>query len=113
MTDADDWFAALDPAQAETLGRLRGLILGSADGIKEEIKWRQPCYSRNKLFCYLQKSKSHVTLGFQQGARMPDAPSLLEGAGKELRHVRFTPGADIPEEAVKTLIGEALALDGA
>ncbi|MEC7763299.1 MAG: DUF1801 domain-containing protein [Pseudomonadota bacterium] len=113
MSEVDEWFEALTPDQRETLLSLRGLILDAGPGVDEAIRWRQPCYSRRKLFCYLQKSKTHVTLGFQNGARMPDVPGLLEGEGKDMRHVRFVPGAAIPEAAVRTLIDEALAVDGA
>lgn len=111
MTDTDTWFAALDPAQHEILADLRALILATDDNIEETLKWGQPCYTQNGLFCYLQKAKAHVTIGFQKGAQIVDDANLLEGQGKDMRHLRFSLGSTVPRDDVQRLVNAALALD--
>jgi uncharacterized membrane protein YdjX (TVP38/TMEM64 family) len=109
--EIDAWFAAAPPAQQATLARLRTLVKASGKNVVEEIKWSRPCYSTpGGLFCYLQSAKNHVTLGFQKGALLDDPASLLEGSGKELRHLKFRETSDIDERAVRALLEQAVRL---
>ncbi len=78
----------------------------------ESLKWGQPCYARNGLFCYLQRAKSHVTLGFQKGAAMNDPHGVLRGDGKQMRHVAFTEGDELDAGLCAGLIREAIRVDG-
>jgi hypothetical protein len=39
-----------------------------------------------------------VMVGFEHGADLPDPHGLLEGAGRRLRYLRFTPAAGVPTE---------------
>ena len=58
MTEkTETWFDELSPEHEKLLRALRHLILSASDEVREELKWGQPCYSINKLFCYLQKAK--------------------------------------------------------
>jgi len=87
------------------------MIIGTRADIVEELKWGQPCYSCKRLFCYLASAKSHVTIGFQHGSQLADPAKLLEGTGKDMRHVKIVPGEDINKEAISTLVDEALQYD--
>ena len=58
-------------------------------------------------FAYVGAFKSHVNVGFFQGAQLPDPASILEGSGKRMRHVKVKPGKEIDSEALETLIVEA------
>jgi hypothetical protein len=64
----DDWFESLSAEQAPLLTDLRELVFAAKPEFEEAIKWGQPCYSVHSLVCYLNKFKSYVVLGFQQGA---------------------------------------------
>ena len=59
--------------------------------------------------CYILPHKSWVNLGFYQGAHLEDPASLLEGTGKNMRHVKVKSleMCDLP--AVKTLIIDAIS----
>ena len=107
----DDWINESEDWQKVYLKHLRTIILAAVPDAEEALKWGQPCYSRNSLFCYLQRAKAHVTLGFQKGAQMSDPGGLLEGEGKLMRHVRFGRNAVIDEPACISLIEAAVALD--
>ena len=41
---------------------------------------------KTEHFCWLMPATSHVTLGFNYGAELPDPKGLLEGTGKLFRH---------------------------
>jgi hypothetical protein len=107
----DAWIGQAPEAQRAQLNELRGIILSLAPNVMETLKWGQPCYTRNALFCYLQRAKSHVTLGFQKGALMSDPGKRLLGDGSQMRHVRFGPGEAIDAALCRALIEEALRLD--
>lgn len=108
---ATDWFDALPAPQKKPLTALRALVLASDSGMVETLKWSQPCYSLNKLVCYLQQAKSHVTLGFQQGAQLADPHGLLEGTGRMMRHLKIPLDSDINEPQVLALLACAIELD--
>ena len=110
-TTVDTWIDQAPDAQREQLRELRAIILSQAPGATEALKWGQPCYARKSMFCYLQKARTHVTLGFQKGALMSDPEGRLEGDGKQMRHIRFGPSDPIDAALCRALIEEALRLD--
>ena len=107
----EDWFNKLSEPQRLKLDELRQLILENDRQFTEEIKWGQPCYSINKLVCYLQKAKEQVTIGFQKGAHLEDTDNLLVGEGKDMRHVNFSLAEEIYRPAIAKLIAEAVEFD--
>lgn len=107
----DDWISQAPEAQRAQLCALRAIILALAPDATEALMWGRPCYARKALFCYLQRAKTHVTLGFQKGALMSDPGKRLLGDGKQMRHVTFGPNEAINTALCRTLIQEALRLD--
>lgn len=106
--EIESWFGNLPQPHKKLLEPLRQLILSANDEIREELKWGQPCYSLNSLFCYLQKAKKHVTIGFQQGADLDDPDALLSGVGKNMRHIKIPLTASLDERAIGCLIKKAV-----
>ena len=47
-------------------------------------------------FGYVNAFTAHVNVGFFLGAHLDDAAGLLEGTGKNMRHVKLRPGARLP-----------------
>ncbi|WP_058305958.1 DUF1801 domain-containing protein [Gracilibacillus massiliensis] len=90
---------------------LHHLILNTSSEWTEEIKWGMPSYSIHKNICYLQASKNHVNLGFYHGAQLKDTYHLLEGTGKQMRHIRVKRVEDIDEYTLEFYIREAIQLD--
>lgn len=84
-----NWFGDLAPGQAAIARDLRSLILSRDAALREELKWGQPCYSRKALIFYIQKSKRYVSLGFGHGAMLDDPLGILDGAGSQMRHLKF------------------------
>ena len=58
-------------------------------------------------FAYVGIFKARVSVGFFQGAGLPDPARLLAGSGRYMRQVRLVPGAPIDESALAALIAEA------
>ena len=58
-------------------------------------------------FGYVNAFTAHVNVGFFLGEHLPDPAGLMEGTGKNMRHVKLRPGAEIDEEALSALIQAA------
>ena len=58
-------------------------------------------------FGYVNAFTAHVNVGFFLGAHLADPTGLLEGSGKNMRHVKLRPGAEIDREALAALIRTA------
>lgn len=70
---------------AELLLPLRRLLISS--GLREEIKWMQPCYTlAGKNVALLAAQKRCVVLSFFQGEQLPDPDGLLTRAGPNARY---------------------------
>jgi hypothetical protein len=60
-------------------------------------------------FGYVNAFRSHVNVGFFQGAALPDLCRLLQGTGKFMRHVKLKPGMATDDAALAVLIEAAYA----
>lgn len=58
-------------------------------------------------FGYVNVFRSHVNVGFFQGAALPDPAHLLQGTGRFMRHVKLRPGAAANTRALHRLIESA------
>lgn len=58
-------------------------------------------------FGYVNDFTAHVNVGFFLGAQLADPAGLLEGTGKNMRHVKLRPGTEIDRQALAALIRAA------
>jgi len=58
-------------------------------------------------FGYLNAFKAHVNVGFFHGAALIDPARLLEGTGKDMRHVRVGPGLVVDTLSLEALVRAA------
>jgi hypothetical protein len=58
-------------------------------------------------FGYVNVLRSHVNVGFFQGAALPDPAGLLQGSGRFMRHVKLRPGVSTNTAALTALIETA------
>ena len=68
---------------------LRRLVHEAVPGVQEAFKWSRPVFSAGKDFAYLKKAKGYITLGFFQFKKLDDPNGLLEGTGKDMRHLKI------------------------
>lgn len=59
---------------------------------------------KDAAFAYVGLFKTHVNVGFFNGAELVDPAGLLEGTGKFMRHVKIRPGSSIDTAALATLV---------
>jgi hypothetical protein len=78
-----------DASHSPVLRALREMIHGAVPGVREAIKWGRPVFSTSSDFAYLKAAKNHVTLGFFYGHNLDDPDHLLEGSGKDMRHLKI------------------------
>jgi hypothetical protein len=55
-------------------------------------------------FAYVNVFKNHTNVGFFHGAHLDDPAGLLEGTGKNMRHVKLLPGREPNSVALGNLI---------
>ena len=112
---ASDW-------RADTLARLRALILEADPKMIEERKWRKPSngmagipvWSHNGIVCTGETYKSVVKLTFAKGASLPDLSRLFNSSleGNTRRAIDIHKGQQVDARAFKVLIKAAVARNG-
>jgi len=55
-------------------------------------------------FAYVDVFKSHTNIGFFFGAHLDDPAGVLEGTGKNMRHVKLKPGREPDSDTLGNLI---------
>jgi len=100
--------------RGETLGRLRGLVKEADPDVVEEWKWRGvPVWEHDGIICTGETYKNVVKMTFLKGASLDDPSGLFNSSleGNTRRAIDFREGEEIDEEALKTLIREAVDLN--
>ncbi len=100
--------------RGETLGRLRALVKDADPEVVEEWKWRGvPAWYHDGLICTGETYKDHVKTTFAKGAALKDPSGLFNSGleGNARRAIDFHEGEKIDEEALKTLVRAAVALN--
>ncbi len=92
---------------------LRKVIKEAAPELQEEVKWGwgNIVYKRSGIICAISPYSYHVNLNFYQGFRLSAPPGVLEGNGRELRHVKLQTIDDIRPDLLADLIRQAMELD--
>jgi len=108
IEELDDW-------RGRTLAHVRALIKKAVPEVVEEWKWRGvPVWSHHGPICTGETYKKVVKLTFFKGASLEDPAGLFNSSleGNTRRAIDFHEGEEIDEEAFKTLIRAAAALNG-
>jgi hypothetical protein len=110
----DERIAELGDWRGETLGRFRALIRQADPEVVEEWKWRGvPVWSHGGIICTGETYKAVVKLTFAKGASLEDPSRLFNSSldGNARRAIDVHEGEKIDEEAFKSLVRAALALN--
>ena len=76
-------------AQREVMEIIRLTIHSEVPSVIENFKWGRPVFSTDSDFAYFKISKSHLTFGIFKFERIRDNVDLLEGTGKDMRHIKI------------------------
>jgi len=101
------------PARLQALAHdLRQLVKTQVPQAKESVNaWGIPTFSLVGSFAFFLIAKSHLSLGFALGTSLKDPHHLLEGTGKNLRHVKIRTPEDLSQPGLAELIIDAARLD--
>ncbi len=101
--------AEIEPPQREVAHALRRLILETGSGLQEKAMYGVPWYRGKDYICAIASHSHHTNLEFYRGTSLRDPGGLLEGTGKNLRHVKVRTVEDVGRPALKALLEEAIA----
>ena len=107
IKELSDW-------RGKTLARVRTLIKQADPDVVEEWKWRGvPVWEHAGIICTGETYKSVVKLTFAKGASLKDPSGLFNSSleGNTRRAIDIHEGDEIDEDAFKTLIRAAAALN--
>ena len=109
----EELLARQPPEIQELVARLREAVPNALPGAVE--MQRRPMvfgYGRSRrmadLLFAIVPYRVHVNLEFADGARLPDPEHLLEGSGKNIRHVKIRTPEDMDKAEVRALVQEQL-----
>lgn len=96
----------------EVTDALRMLVRKTVPKMHESINpWGIPTFEWNGTLCYMMLGKHHITFGFPRGASLNDPAKLLEGTGKNLRHVKIKQVEQLRDANLRQLILDAKHLN--
>jgi hypothetical protein len=100
--------------RGEMLNLLRVSVKEADPEVVEEWKWRGvPAWSHDGLICTGETYKNVVNMTFAKGAALKDPSGLFNSSldGNTRRAIDFHEGEKIDEEALKTLVRDAVILN--
>jgi len=100
--------------RGKMLAHVRALIKQADSEVVEEWKWRGvPVWSHDGIICTGETYKSVVKLTFAKGASLKDPSGLFNSSleGNARRAIDFHEGDEIDEDAFRTLVRAAAALN--
>jgi hypothetical protein len=110
----DERIEELGDWRGEALARVRGLIKEADPEVEETWKWKgTPVWEHAGIICTGETYKKAVKLTFAKGASLDDPSGLFNSSldGNVRRAIDIHEGEEIDGEALKALIGEAVALN--
>ena len=110
----DERIEELGDWRGEMLGRLRALVKDADPEIVEEWKWRGvPTWYHDGIVCTGETYKKVVKMTFAKGAALEDPSGLFNSSleGNTRRAIDFHEGEQIDEDALKSLVRAAVALN--
>ena len=105
--DVTAWFASDDPLR-QMVAPWFAALKACGPGVCEVLHDGHPtACAGDAAFAYVDAFTGHASLGFFQGASLPDPAGLLQGTGKRMRHVKLVWGRPVDAAALQALIDAA------
>jgi hypothetical protein len=108
----DAYLQTKNPALKKLANELRRVVRKTVPESREAVNaWGVPTFDLHGPFCILMVGKNHVTFGFTRGTSLSDPAGLLEGTGKNLRHVKLKTAEQLSDANLRRLILEAAEIN--
>jgi len=110
----EEYLQGADPEIVKIARGIQKLVKSVAPSATEIMNpWNTPTFElEDGFFAIYMVAKAHVSLGFARAMELPDPHGLLEGTGKNMRHVKLRSMADLQRPAVRELVEAAVKLPG-
>jgi hypothetical protein len=103
-----------NPDLGRVVRGLKELVKQCVPGTRETVNaWGVPTFEEKNPFCFYMVGKSHVTFGFHFGTSLDDPEGLLEGTGKNIRHVKLRTVEDLGNRGLREMIVAAARMEKA
>jgi hypothetical protein len=109
----DEYIAAFDDWRTDAMKRLREVVKDGAPHSAVGIKWAQPVWEWNGPMIWMKAYPKHVDIGFWRGTEMEDPKKVLTGDDERMRHIKITSLKEIPSDALRDLVKQAVKLNTA
>ena len=101
------------PELRKVVSALRNLVKETVPGTRETVNaWGVPTFESKDPFCFYMVGKHHVTFGFHFGTSLSDPEGLLEGTGKNIRHVKLRDVEAVGRKGLREMVLAASRLEG-
>lgn len=107
----DEYIAAFDDWRTDAMRRLREVVKEGAPHSAVGIKWAQPVWEWNGPMIWMKAYPKHVNIGFWRGTELEDPKKVLTGDGERMRHIKLTSVEEIPADALRELVKQAVKLN--
>ena len=111
--DVNQLLKKYSPEIQDLAVQARQLVLKTVPDAQEKVYlgWNGIHFSASggmrTTFCAISPQKTRINLYFTQGVHLPDPSGLLEGTGKNMRHIKIDNMKLLKSQAVKALIKAA------
>jgi hypothetical protein len=106
----------MDIEEVQTIAKaIQGIVADIAPDAKEKAMYGGSVYELNdmkpkRLFCGIFIHKDRVTVEFDRGTELRDENDLLEGSGKNRRHLTLRDIAEVKSKKTEDFIRQSFRL---
>jgi len=88
--------------------KIREILHEEVSGITENFKWGRPVFSTSSDFAYFKTNKGYLTFGVFKFEKVSQHSQLLEGTGKDMRHVKLKSLDQMSEQIIREIIRQII-----
>lgn len=108
----DAYIQRKNPALKQLATDLRRLIKKTLPTSRESVNpWGIPTFDLHGPVAFIMIGKNHITFGFTRGTSLTNQAGLLEGTGKNLRHIKLKTANQLTDKNLQHLLSEAATLN--
>src|SRR5690554_3200210 len=90
--------------QKKIMEKIRTIIHQEVPSVMENFKWSRPVFSTDTDFAYFKSAKAYLSFGVFKYDKIKEDAHLLEGTGKDMRHIKIKKLDDLRPEVIKKWI---------
>lgn len=94
--------------QKQIMEALRTIIHNEVPSVIESFKWGRPVFSTDTDFAYFKTAKAYLSFGIFKFEKIKDNKNLLEGTGKDMRHIKIKNISDLQAGVIKKWIQQII-----